>query len=676
MIRFLKKCAIVLSVTVMAISNTTSVFAEATDFQFYQANDILYYDKNAVSCLTTSGIGTAVTGDGNIAKMWNYLVGKGLTNEQAAGILGNIQVESGFSPFRQEDSQSWPSGGYGLVQWTGSRRTQIVDKMRAGMLDIFNEYYSSQYGKATTAANGYVPQGVDVAVNDKFLGFQLDYLYQESTTRKLRSDLGPSMTEWQAISAATTIRQASDIWLKSFERPKDQSDSHAALRAERGQKIYDAMMASGATTTPAATPTPSTGVTTTTSTIAATSKGTIFIDPGHGGSISAYTDEKTGLMTSENQNMPETEQMLIVATRVKTDLEKVGYTVVLSRTTNDQKIRFRTKADAAIAANAVLGISLHSDESVNQAWAQRVGAFRQYGDNKVVFSNEETAKKSAQYNAAIISARSTAEGRAVGDDASGSQQTASFGRKDILSKGNIPLISLFAETVPWSYNEFAHGGTKLSEKQLQQYADGIVKGVQAANPSGTGVNNNPTDGGCSSSSSFTGGDLSATTLAYAWPTYHKAPYTKGMPDYVTATAEAMKVGQYVGATIDYCRSEGKNIPEINGADCGGFVTRLVINSGWDPTYNSSGKGGATPSQKEWLNTNWEVVGGGADFDTSRLRPGDVAMLPGHTFIYVGDIPGFGSKIASASLCQRSPMAGSESLTGKTITWYRKRGAGV
>lgn len=48
MIRFLKKCAIVLSVTVMAISNTTSVFAEATDFQFYQANDILYYDKNAV----------------------------------------------------------------------------------------------------------------------------------------------------------------------------------------------------------------------------------------------------------------------------------------------------------------------------------------------------------------------------------------------------------------------------------------------------------------------------------------------------------------------------------------------------------------------------------------------------------------------------------------------------
>ncbi|OYW85276.1 hypothetical protein B7Z17_02585, partial [Candidatus Saccharibacteria bacterium 32-49-10] len=302
--------------------------------------------------------------------------------------------------------------------------------------------------------------------------------------------------------------------------------------------------------------------------------------------------------------------------------------------------------------------------------------FRQYGDNKVVFSNEETAKKSAQYNAAIISARSTAEGRAVGDDASGSQQTASFGRKGILSKGNIPLISLFAETVPWSYNEFAHGGTKLSEKQLQQYADGIVKGVQAANPSGTGVNNNPTDGGCSSSSSFTGGDLSATTLAYAWPTYHKAPYTKGMPDYVTATAEAMKVGQYVGATIDYCRSEGKNIPEINGADCGGFVTRLVINSGWDPTYNSSGKGGATPSQKEWLNTNWEVVGGGADFDTSRLRPGDVAMLPGHTFIYVGDIPGFGSKIASASLCQRSPMAGSESLTGKTITWYRKRGAGV
>lgn len=681
MIRFLKKCAIVLSVTVMAISNTTSVFAEATDFGFYSSNDILYYDENAVSCLTSSG-GTSVTGNGNVAKMWNYLVGKGLSNEQAAGILGNIQVESGFSPFRQEGAQPWPSGGYGLVQWTASRRTQIADKMREGMPDIFAEYYVPQYGKATSASNGYVPEGVDVAVNDKFLGFQLDYLYQESTTRKVRTGVGPAgMTEWQAISAATTIRQASDIWLKSFERPADQSDSHAALRAERGQKIYDEMMKSGATASPLVSTGSSIGTTTTTSTISATSKGTIFIDPGHGGAISPYIDDKSGLKTSENHNTPETEQMLSVANRVKTELEKVGYTVVLSRTTNTQQIKFRTKADAAIAAKAVLGVSLHSDKDVNQGWAQRVGAYRQFEDRKTVFSNAETAKKSAQYNAAIIKARAAVEGRTVGDDASGTQQTASFGRDGIFSKGNIPLISLFADTVPWSYNEFAHGGTKLSEKQLQQYADGIIKGIQDANPSGTGVDNDPTAGGCSTSE-FSGGDISATTLAYAWPTHHDAPYTKGMDAYVKAIAASRKLGEYVGATIDYCRSAGKNIPEIDGADCGGFVTQLVTDSGWDPEYNSSAKGAYTGSPTEektqwwWLENNWEKLGKGNAINTGELRAGDVAIEDGHTFIFVGKIAGFGSNIASASLCKRSPMAGEENPTSANITWYRKKGGTV
>ena len=675
--RILKQIAVFVVIAVTALSNTTSVFAEATDFGFYSSNDILYYDENAVSCLTSSGGGTSVTGDGNVAKMWNYLVGKGLTNEQAAGVLGNIQVESGFSPFRQEGAQPWPSGGYGLVQWTASRRTQIVDKMREGMPDIFAEYYVPQYGKATSASNGYVPEGVDVAVNDKFLGFELDYLYQESTTRKVRTGVGPAgMTEWQAISAATTIRQASDIWLKSFERPADQSDSHAALRAERGQKIYDEMMKAGATASPLVSTGSSIGTTTTTSTIAATSKGTIFIDPGHGGEISPYIDEKSGLKTSENHNTPETEQMLSVANRVKTELEKVGYTVVLSRTTNTQQIKFRTKADAAIAAKAVLGVSLHSDKDVNQGWAQRVGAYRQFEDRKLVFSNTETAEKSAQYNAAIIKARAAVEGRAVGDDASGTQQTASFGRSGIFSKGNIPLISLFADTVPWSYNEFAHGGTKLSEKQLQQYADGIVKGIQDANPSGTGVDNNPTAGGCASATAFSGGDLSATTLAYAWPTYHKKPYTKAMPAYVKAVAEAQKLGEYVGATIAYCRSVKGVTVENDGADCGGFVTRLVTDSGWDPAYNHNGKGGPTPTQKAWLDDNWENLGKGNVIDTGTLRPGDVAMLPGHTFIYVGDIPGFGSKIASASLCQRAPMAGSESITASNTTWYRKKGGAV
>ena len=60
-----------------------------------------------------------------------------------------------------------------------------------------------------------------------------------------------------------------------------------------------------------------------------------------------------------------------------------------------------------------------------------------------------------------------------------------------------------------------------------------------------------------------------------------------------------------------------------------------------------------------------------------LQPGDVAMRTGHTFIFVGDIEGFDSNIASASYsanCNnaRSPMAGRESITDSRLTWYRKK----
>jgi hypothetical protein len=59
-----------------------------------------------------------------------------------------------------------------------------------------------------------------------------------------------------------------------------------------------------------------------------------------------------------------------------------------------------------------------------------------------------------------------------------------------------------------------------------------------------------------------------------------------------------------------------------------------------------------------------------------LQAGDGAFSRGHTFIYVGEIPGFDSVIASASIggsSARAPMAGTEGLlegNGAIVRWYR------
>ena len=164
------------------------------------------------------------------------------------------------------------------------------------------------------------------------------------------------------------------------------------------------------------------------------------------------------------------------------------------------------------------------------------------------------------------------------------------------------------------------------------------------------------------------GDLSAKTLAYAWPEYHPAPYTTKKPEYATAVKKAQSEGRYVG---------GLAYP---GVDCGGFVTTLLVDSGFEPEYNHGGKfskgAGNTVTQKAWAASNWKTLGNGSSINVADLQPGDVAFSPGHTFVYVGTIPGFESKIASASVSfsgngWRSPMAGKESPTSGDVTWYRK-----
>lgn len=164
------------------------------------------------------------------------------------------------------------------------------------------------------------------------------------------------------------------------------------------------------------------------------------------------------------------------------------------------------------------------------------------------------------------------------------------------------------------------------------------------------------------------GEFQELVLAYAWPTYHPAPYIEKTPAYAAAVEQSIAEGRYTGG--------GSNGGP--GIDCGGFVTILVQNSGLAPDYNTNPAGNTT-RQEQWVQEqNWILINDSpsTEVDTSLLQAGDVAFSSGHTFIYVGEIPGFDSVIASASIggsSARAPMAGSESLltgNGAIVRWYR------
>jgi len=89
---------------------------------FYSANDINFYDKNASASGSACGgsdlSGSApasLTGASNEEKVWNYFNARGLSDVAIAGVMGNIAQESGFDPFKHE---AGGGGGWGLIQWT------------------------------------------------------------------------------------------------------------------------------------------------------------------------------------------------------------------------------------------------------------------------------------------------------------------------------------------------------------------------------------------------------------------------------------------------------------------------------------------------------------------------------------------------------------------------------
>jgi len=395
----------------------------------------------------------------------------------------------------------------------------------------------------------------------------------------------------------------------------------------------------------------------------------VAIDPGHGGIVAEYQDGETKLGDRETDNSPEREDMLDVAKLAKEQLETdKGYKAVLLRTEADQKISKRQRMNDAEVNKAALGVSLHSDTSpIEEVWPQFVGGFRADPNNesiKVNFENKTVADQSMLYSQVMAKERSKSQ---YGDETSVKTvvgQSESFGKaRGLPSYGDISLMQLFAKDIPWVYNETTAPAGGMTADQKLKYAEGVVNGIKAAVPPGE-----KTDV-CAGSSSFGGGDISATTLAYAWPEYHEAPYTTKKPEYDVAITKASGEGQYVG---------GLGHP---GVDCGGFVTRLLIDSGFEPNYNYSGKasdGASSVSggQLPWLQANWQQITPGS---TADLQPGDVMINTGatHTFVYVGEVAGFSSTAASASVSfngtgWRSPMADKSDLLASSHTWWRKK----
>ena len=182
-------------------------------------------EVNAPSASGSQGSSSGyVSGDDNPSKAWNFLKSKGFSDAAIAGVLGNLEAESGINPKNLENSYERKLGH------TDDTYTRAVD---TGAYKTFNSDRAG-YGLAQWTSAGRKKGLYDLAksrgtsVSD--IGTQLEWLYQEFIGRGLGDKL----------IKTNSVKDMSTWMLQKFEIPKDYKKQYMVdKRYNLSQKWYD-----------------------------------------------------------------------------------------------------------------------------------------------------------------------------------------------------------------------------------------------------------------------------------------------------------------------------------------------------------------------------------------------------------------------------------------------------
>ena len=579
-------------------SFSTVKFPSGREDEFAE-NNIIFYNPEAKNNCPTGNI--TVTGSTASEKVWSALTSVGFTEEQAAGIMGNMMHEgNNFNPVQHEVAlmnKHWNNGafdlganadvsyGLGLIQWSWGRRVGMYNYVKSqdpSLIDYFNqpEKYSDGY-----KING--DKFLELAgeeVYDAFIVHEIQYLWDEMNSNSV----------YKGIFSKTTVYDVAKFFLEKVEVPQNPYISSHPERATDAQSWYD-LYGNGKFS------------------------GSVSSSSGSGSSdgsnVTIIGDSIMNASKSEVQKVLPKAEFLSVQDGKKfsgTDSSNPSGLSVLNDATSVRKILV-----FALGSNG--GVS---EEKINEV----ITRAKEIGAQKIIFVTL-FSKGAKDYTASNTLFKAKAGSDVVLMD----WESAVSGDPEKYIRTDADGVDVHPKSPD---------GTELYAKLLATAVSGATSSAKCGGPSGSVA------------------ALQEKTLAYAWPQHHSAPYPDQMPDY----AEAVKTAWYIGG--------------CGGNDCGGFVTTLVRDSGWDDGYNPE-KGG-TSRQIEYLRSSekWTDVTSQLSSEDD-LEPGDVLIINtadhGHTLIYVGEITGFDSHFASASYagknasCQtgkyaRSPMADSGSFS--------------
>lgn len=240
--------------TVTFLSSQTSSALDQALLDMFAQNNILFYEPCA-SVSSSAGVDVIVSGNTVEEKIWNGLTSI-MTEEQAAGIMGNIAHEGILNPIMHEIGLGYTSHdfdmytdasrsyGVGLIGWSFDRRVGMLTYVLQNHPELKTYFDSPETYAANYSYNGAKVYDVlksqlgdaqaDTVMNN-LLALELSYLATEmnnSVSMHLDS------TDWSEYFSITDVEEAAIYFLYNVEKPANPEASRAERIAD-AKKYYE-----------------------------------------------------------------------------------------------------------------------------------------------------------------------------------------------------------------------------------------------------------------------------------------------------------------------------------------------------------------------------------------------------------------------------------------------------